>query len=252
MKNQKLTIKQQQINKAFQKVPSFSHTKLTPSIFGMNNFKKNSSSSFCIVGTGAVTHDDLPIKSYETFNEEILKNEGSYDKHGCSTQMSGLLSLNLKEMKGLCPKSDMYYAKAFNQHGEGSYNAVAASMLWGIIQGANCIILPCEIKERYDGLYSILKQAHDANISIVAPTSLHNKVKYEEILYVADGSSHIKNAINMPRRNKIYTTHTDNSYVKAHGIYYRLSATAGLLEILKSEGIKSNKNAYETMLSYFQ
>lgn len=252
MKNQKLKIKQQQINKAFQKVPSFSHSKLTPSIFGMNNFKRNTSSSFCVVGTGATIHDDLPVKNYETFDEQILKKEGSYDKHGCSTQISGLLSLNLKEMKGLCPKSDMYYAKAFDQRGEGSYNAVAASMLWGIIQEVNCIILPCEIEERYDGLYSILKQAHEANVSIVAPISVRNKVKYEEILYVADGSTHIKNAINMPRRNKIYTTHTDNSYVKAHGRYYKLSVTAGLLEILKSEGIKSNKNAYETMLSYFQ
>lgn len=197
-------------------------------------------------------HDDLALQGYETFDENILENEGSYDKHGCSTQISGVISLNLKEMRGLCPKSEIYYAKAFNKDGEGSYGAIAASMLWGIIQKVNCIILPCEINDRYDGIYSIIKQANDLNISIVAPMSKNNNVRYDEILYVASGSDHVKNSTNIPRRNKIYTTNINNSYVKAHGIYYKLSVAAGMLENIKNGGIKTNKNAYETMLSYFQ
>jgi len=252
MKNNKLIIKDQQINKTFQKVPSFSYEKLTPDLFGMTSFKKNSQSTFCIVGSGLPMHEDLAAQNYETFDEAISKKEGAHDRHGCSTHMSGLISLNLKELKGLCPKSKLYHAKAFDKDGEGTYSALAASILWGIILDVNCIIIPSEIESRYDGLYSILKQAHESNISIIAPISKGNKVKYDEILYVADDEEPIKDTVNMDERNKIYTTHIDSTYVKARGLYYKLSSTAGLLENIKADGIKSNKNAYETMLSYFQ
>lgn len=252
MKNQKLSIKSQQINKTYQKVPSFSYEKLTPDIFGMKNFKKPAVSSFCIIGTGCPYHKDLCFEKYESFDEKINKKEGYIDRHGCSTQMSGLISINSKGMKGLCPKSKMYHAKAFDKDGQGSYGGLAACMLWGIICKVNCIVLPCEIDQRYDGIYSIIKQAYKSNISIVAPISKENNVKYDEILYVADGEDNIQVTVNMSERNKIYTTHLDDGYVKAHDIYYKLSATAGLIEIIKADGIKSNENAYETMLSYFQ
>lgn len=252
MKNQTLTITSQQVNKAYQKVPSFSHEKLTPEIFGMHNFKKTAKSTFCIIGTGCPSHQDLGVRSYETFDESFTKKEGYIDRHGCSTQISGLISLNTKEIKGLCPKSNMYYAKAFDKDGRGSYGAVAASILWGIISEVNCIVLPCEIKARYDGLYSILKQAYQSNISIVAPISKGNNIQYDEILYVSDSDEEIQGTVNIPDKNKIYTTHLDDTYVKSHGIYYKLSVVAGLLETVKYDGIKSNENAYETMLSYFQ
>jgi len=252
MKTEKLKIKTQEINKTFQKLPAFAHSKITADIFEIKNFKKTTASKFCIVGTGLPEHEDLAAQDYETFDESVNKNEGSTDKHGCSTQITGLISLNTSEMKGLCPKSQIYHAKAFNKKGEGSYSALASSMLWGVIKNVNCIILPCEIKSEFDGLYTILEQASKANVSVVAPVSKNNKFRYNGVLYVAKDADNIKGAVNIPRRNKIYTTHVDSTYVKAHGIYYKLSVTAGLLENIKAGGIKSNKNAYETMLSYFE
>ena len=252
MKNQKLKIKSQQINKAYQKVPSFSYEKLTPEIFGMHNFKKVARSSFCIIGTGCPSHPDLGYQSYETFDETFIKKEGYIDRHGCSTQMSGLISLNTKEIKGICPESKMYHAKAFDKDGKGSYGAVAACILWGIISEVNCIVLPCEIKDRYDGLYSILKQAYQSNISIIAPISKDNNIRYDEVLYVADSEKNIHGVVNMSEQAKVYTTHLDDTYTKAHDIYYKLAVTAGLIETVKYDGIKTNENAYETMLSYFQ
>lgn len=252
MKNHKLTIKSQKINKTFQKVPSFSYEKLTPELFGMNNFKKNASSKFCIIGTGCPSHEDIGYYSYETFDEAFIKKEGYIDRHGASTQMSGLISINTKEIQGICPNSKLYHAKAFDKDGQGSYGAVAACILWGIISEVDCIIIPCKIKHRYDGLYSILKQAYKSNISIIAPISKKCKIKYDEILYVSDSQQELNGVVNLPEKNKIYTTHLDNSYTKAHDIYYKLAIASGLIEIVKHNGIKSNENAYETMLSYFQ
>jgi len=252
MKNKKLKIKTQEINKTFQKLPSFSHEKITADIFGIKNLKKNTASSFCIVGTGSPLHEDLAVQSYETFYEPSNKKEGHIDKHGCSTQIAGLLSLNAHNMKGLCPKSKVYFAKAFNQKGEGSYSSLASSILWGIIKDVNCIILPCEIDYNFEALHSILERAAKANISVVAPISKNSKLKYDGVLYVAKDADYVKGSVNIPRRNKIYTTNINDTYVKAHGIYYKLSVAAGLLENIKSDGIKSNKNAYDTMLSYFQ
>lgn len=252
MKTEKLKIKTQEINKTFQKLPAFAHKKITADIFEIKNFKKTTASKFCVVGTGVPLHEDLATQGYETFDESLNKKEGHIDKHGCSTQISGLISLNTSDMKGLCPKSQVYHAKAFNDKGGGSYSALASSILWGVIKNVNCIILPCELKSESDGIYSILEQAGRANISVVAPISKANKIRYKGVLYVSKDQTHVKNSVNIPRRNKIYTTHLDTTYVKAHGLYYKLSVTAGLLENIKADGIRSNKNAYETMLSYFE
>lgn len=252
MQDKKITIKKPQITKIYQKVPSFSHSRLTPDMFGINALKdKTTKSKFCIIGTGIPLHEYLNVTDYEIFDEESSEKEEIHDHHGCSTLISGLLTLNTNELKGLCPNSEMYYAKAFNNKGMANYNALSASVLWGIIKKVNTIIIPCEIKDRYDGLYSILQKANEMNISIIAPLSVNNGVKYDEILYVGNGKTSVKKSVNMNEKNKIYTTYIDSTYAKISGIYEKLSITAGLLENIKSSGIKTNKNAYESMLSYF-
>lgn len=252
MKKQNLKINKQKINKVFYKVPSFAHEKLTPKLFGIKNIKQEISSKICIVGTGIPLHEDLPLFDYEVFDEGSANNSEMHDNHGCSTLLSGIISLNLANFKGLCPKSEMYYAKAFDDKGYGSYNNIAASVIWGTIKKVKTIILPCDIKEHHDGLYTAIKKAYDSNISIVSPISASNKLKYEEILYVSSSDNPNKNALNISNKKKVYTTYKDNGFVKAHGIYYKLSVATGLIENIKAHGLKSNKTSYEAMYSYFE
>ena len=253
MKKTNIHIKKQKINKVFYKVPHFSYSKIDPSVFGMKHFdKKNICSKFCIIGTGIPLHEDLPITDYEIFDEKSLHRESLHDQHCCSTLMAGMLTLNLEDMKGLCPKSEIYYSKAFDNTGSGSYKNLSASVIWAIIKKVNVIIIPCEIEEHHENLYAAIKRAYDNNIAVICPTSSSNNLKYPEILYVSNEEKSLKNSLNIQDRKKIYTTYKNNGFVKAHGIYYKLAAAAGLTEHFKVNGIKSNKNSYEAMLNYFE
>lgn len=252
MKTKNIKLNNQKINKVFQKVPNFAYEKLSPRIFGMKHFEKiNIPSKFCIIGTGIPLHEDLPITDYEIFDEKSLEKDDLHDNHGCSTLISGMLALNLSNMKGLCPKSEMYYAKAYNNNGIGSYKNISASVIWALIKKVNVIIIPSEIKEHHENLYSVIKKAYDNNITIISPISANSNLKYNEILYVSASNNDIKNALNIPDQKKIYTTYKNNGFVKAHGLYYRISVAAGIVEHFKANGIVSNKNLYEAMINYF-
>jgi Subtilase family len=202
----------------------------------------------CIIGTGLPDHKDLgEFSDVEIF---IDHTNAPDDAIGLSTMYAGIIaSNNAKDgLKGLAPKTKMYYAKCVNEDGEYNTNSIIASILWALVQEVDVIILGVLPLEKSSYFDQILEKAQAANIPIFVPASMYDeKIASFPFVFQVKSKKGKKlcitisdNIICVTVPSGVYTTFTANRYIESNADVVATSFAAGLALLLVQKSKHSN------------
>lgn len=180
-----------------------------------------------VIGTGTPFHKDFAnIQDYVNFSQD----DTSEDRHGLSVQIAGILGANNPEdgITGLVFDSELYFAKALDDSGQGDINSLNASLLWSAVKDVDLIIVPFELPESEPILANALE-----------------KVKDQEICVFCHSKTTISNGVLKFGSNKKYnfwtTTAGVSGYIKPTSKIANIGVAAGILSLVIEKNKKSRR-----------
>lgn len=124
-----------------------------------------------VIGTGvALTHEDLEnkiISGYDFRNEDNDPN----DDQGDGTLSAGIIAAeahNAKGIAGICQRCRIMPIKTLDENHSGDHALTADGIRYAIEQGASVIHLGLGLSENAQAIQTVIQQAYDANVVIVA------------------------------------------------------------------------------------
>ncbi len=119
----------------------------------------------CLIDTGVADHEHLK----NVVNAANLgASERSSDFTGHAHAAAGLISSNDPgSLVGLAPEAQLCFAKPCDDRGEATAEAVAAAVVWGIVVGAQVIVVSFVPDDESEVLWQAVQKAVDSNILVV-------------------------------------------------------------------------------------
>lgn len=197
-----------------------------------------------IVDSGVPDHPAIPKTVGEGCSANFTVSPTDRDFVGHATAIAGIIGADNDMMQGLASEAELYYAKAVDDHSEAKFDAVIASVLWGIIKSVNIILISATSNVDNSQLHEAIVKANEANICVIAPMGLDGEGKYPasypQVLSVGmiDGVG----KVNLPA-NGIISTYISQSYAKISGITCATATAAGLCAVALENRIKSKLRA---------
>lgn len=207
--------------------------------------------------------DHLAINGADTAPSVNFTNTSSdRDLIGHSTIISGIIAANDKSLFGVAPDSQLYFAKAVDDHANAKYDAVIASILWGVIKCVDIIILPMSSDIDSTVLHETIKKAYDAGICIICPTGDAAKTSfpavYDEVFSVGGLTKgveriSVEGQANVPCED-VSSCYLEQTYVSASGSACGAAIVAGLcavyLESMRAQKRKeSPSEIYDALMT---
>jgi subtilisin family serine protease len=238
------------------------------SLYGINNYCTGKKVKIAILDTGCPKHKDIKnIGDRVNFCE---KNVATYDNHGHSTMISGIIGAkNIKNIIGVAPDAELQFGRIVDNNGDCSYNSLVAGVLWAIVKEVDIIVIALGSSYDYSILRDAVKKARDYGICVFAAAGdkisdhIDYPANYEYT--ISTGFMTRKKINNEILRKKIdlilpnkalYTTYLDNKYTKVTGSSISTAFYAGMAAILieqyKKEQRKDIPNeVYNTLKKIF-
>jgi hypothetical protein len=183
-----------------------------------------------IIDSGVPEHDAIPVDgSPDNRVANFTTSPKNRDLLGYATIVGGILGANGEHIRGMLPQSEIFYAKAIDDHAMGKFDSIIASVLWGIIKGVDVILLPLAHSTDNYALHEAISKAHAANICLVAPVGENNAsypAAYTEVLAVGKTGE-----IDLPGDDFI-SCYLENTYAKVNGIACSAATVAGLCALV--------------------
>jgi subtilisin family serine protease len=130
----------------------------------------------CLIDSGVTDHEAIL-----TLGDDInlSKSDDSRDRTGHSTIVSGIIAGNKPEqIIGFAPNSLILNAKAVDDNCIVRFDAIVASILWGIIQDVNIIAIPITTDIDAPPCRAAIEKAIKAGITVIAAAGNSGKVEY--------------------------------------------------------------------------
>lgn len=183
-----------------------------------------------IIGTGVPFHKDFGgnIEEYQNFSQDST----AEDRHGLSVQIAGILGANNPDdgVTGMAYGSDLYFAKAITDEGEGDINALNAAFLWSVVKHVDLIVIPFNIPEPNSTLLAAFQKAKDNNICVL---SFGSKIRDE-----LDGVKYYDGK----KKHNIWTTTTGVAdYAKPTVKIANMGIAAGAMALALNKQKKSKR-----------
>ena len=228
----------------------------SPSAYGIDNMCTGRKVKISILDSGCPRHKDIKrIGDKISFCEENL---GTYDSHGHSTMISGIIGAkNPKAITGLAPHAEIQFGRVVNSKGDCGFNALVAGVLWSIVKGVDIIVIAMGTQYDYVVLKDAIKKARDYGICVFAACGDKdiNKdwqadfpARYENAIstgFMTRGK--VKNNIlrkkvdfNLPNKG-LYTTYLNDKYTKISGSSVSTAFYAGLAAVLVEQYKREKK-----------
>lgn len=198
-----------------------------------------------IIDSGCPNHNDIKVCGEKiSFCDESTNVD---DNYGHSTMVSGIISANNKgSIIGIAPDAKLFFAKVANDAGECSFNSMVAAILWSIVKQVDIIVVALGTQYDYSVMHDAIKKARDNNICVFAAagkdigdSDLNFPARYNEVFSASTLTrGKEKNKIIMEKSdlytpNKgMYTTYTNNKYVRAYGSSISTAYFAGHAALL--------------------
>ena len=218
-----------------------------------------------IIDSGESKHFDVAenVVSARNFSDSRYVE----DKAGHSTFISGIIAAgkNGEGIIGVAPKSKLYFAKALDDSGVGNPAGMARAVKWCIRQKVDIISISAGMFFDFKPLHAAIKQAYARNIIVIAAsgnTGSRNydvafPARYPETIGVAaydkdhKVASFSSRGINvtcaMPGVD-IYSTWTENQYIRSKGTSFAAPFMSGICSLIlaKHRSTKNSKTPCET------
>ncbi|GAG21072.1 unnamed protein product, partial [marine sediment metagenome] len=201
----------------------------SPSVYGIDNRCTGKKVKISILDSGCPRHKDIKIRGDKiSFCEENL---GSYDAHGHSTMLAGIInSRNKKAITGLAPHAEVQFGRVINNKSMCGFNSLVAGVLWSIVKKVDIIVIAMGTQYDYIVLKDAIKKAREHGICIFAASGDKNidqswqmdfPARYDNVISTGfmtrnkeqNGILSKKVDFNLPYKG-LYTTYLDNKYIK--------------------------------------
>jgi len=228
----------------------------SPLAYGIDNRCTGKRVKIAILDSGCPRHKDIKVVGDRiSFCEENL---GTYDNHGHSTALAGIISSkNKKAITGLAPHAEIQYGRVINNKGMCGFNSLVAGVLWSIVKDVDIIVIALGTQYDYIVLRDAIKKARDYGICVFAASgdagidehwNLDYPARYENVIstgFLKRGKAQNnilrrKVDFNLPNRG-LYTTYLDNKYIKVTGSSVSAAFYAGLAAVLIEQYKKEKK-----------
>ena len=227
---------------------------INPSTYEIDGKYTGAGVKIAIIDSGCPDHKILKKPKEST---SFCKNYKEHnDIFGHSSLVSGIISSqDKKNIMGIAPNADIYYAKAIDDKGNGSFNALIASVLWSVVKNVDIILLSLGTQTDYTLLHDAIKKSYHSNICVIAAAG--NNIENKNIDYP---SKYIESfAVGAKTKNKkyneilkkecdiiientaLYTTYLNNNYIKASGSSIAAALVSGITALIIEKN-KSKKN----------
>jgi len=198
-----------------------------------------------VIDSGCPQHSDIKICGEQiSFCDD---NANVADNYGHSTMVSGIISANNdKSIIGIAPDAELLFAKVANDAGECSFNSIVAGVLWSIVKQVDIMVVALGTQYDYSVMHDAVKKARDNNICIFAAAGsdigeedLNFPARYSEAFSASvltkgeKKNKKIMEKSDLYTSNKgMYTTYTNNKYVRAYGSSISTAYFAGHAALL--------------------
>lgn len=168
------------------------------------------------------------------------------DDTGHATAIAGLIKGNQRDIIGLAPKCDLYFAKAITKNSSSTNaDSVVDAILWSIVKDVDIILMSFGTQTNFEPLHDAIKKAYKSGISMIAASGNNDSstkdvyfpARYSEVFSVG---YHNKNqfAKKIMYNNDCYgvvmpdikyvTTYLDNKFIEMQGSSMAAATVAGL------------------------
>lgn len=216
-----------------------------PCDFGFGNLKGDGSGiRLCIIDTGYPVHKEISVPMSNVVNftngDNSLK-----DEHGHGTGISGIIKANGKNLVGLAPRTECFYAKGLHSDGRGDHGAVQASILYAIVKQVDIIVMAFGSEVDHPVLHDVIKKAHKERISLIAASgnSFNNTkdadfpARFPEVMSVGRSNSNLPilgdtsaPSIYLPIKS-LDTCYKNDKFIKMSGTSVLTAVVAGIAAV---------------------
>lgn len=137
----------------------------------------------CLLDCGVPDHRALKMI---TNGVNLGPSDLATDLDGLATVGAGFVVANEPErLVGISPDANLYVAKVTDDKGQATDTSVAAGIVWGIVVGANVIIVPQMPQQESGKLWMALEKAVSNNVLVVMEGDVSSALMPKGILTTA-------------------------------------------------------------------
>jgi subtilisin len=235
----------------------------SPEDYGISAKYTGEKVKILIIDSGVPTHKN--IKNKKESHNFADENGETNDDTGHSTIVSGLIgSKNKQSLIGIAYNSELLFAKIINNKGDSDYNSIVSSILWGVVEDVDIIVMALGSQYDYKILHDAIIKARNRGICIFAAAGNHINEEGSEINYPArypevfsvgnltrskKTNLKILEKVDFAIKNKMtYSTYLKNKYVKTSGSSIATAIVAGIGSILIEKNKRTSKKNMPTKI----